>query len=82
MLLLHEGHMYFVCGPGVLSMFPARVSSVRRAHRTSKPLAHVAVERGRLAEKNDLSEAPARWQGLSFSLEAKYSMSSVSQSWM
>ena len=42
---------YFVCGSGLLSMSPASVSNVRRAHRASKPDAHVATTRGRLAEK-------------------------------
>ena len=51
MFLLYEGHMYFVYGLGLLSMFPASESSVRRSNRASKPPAHVAAARGRLAEK-------------------------------
>ena len=43
--------MYFVCGPGLRSTFPASVSIVRRAHRGSRLPAHVAAARGRLAEK-------------------------------
>ena len=51
MFLLHKGHVYFVCGPGLLSMSPASVSIVRRTHRASRPLAHVAAAHGRLVEK-------------------------------
>ena len=52
--LLHEGHIYFVCCPGLLSMFPAivsSVSSIRRAQKAKKPLAHVASTREWPAEK-------------------------------
>ena len=49
MFLLHEGHVYFVCDPGLFSMSPVSVSSVRRAYRASKPPTHVAAVR--LAEK-------------------------------
>ena len=51
MFLLHVEHMYFVCGPGLFSMFPASMVSARRAHRASRPPAHVAAARGRLVEK-------------------------------
>ena len=44
--------MYFLGGPGLLSVSSASVSSVRRTHRASKPPAHVAAARERLAEKN------------------------------
>ena len=51
MFLLHEGHVYFVCSPGLLSMSPASVSIVRRAHRASRPSSHAAAVRGRLVKK-------------------------------
>ena len=63
MFLLHEEHVYFVCGPGLLSMSPASVSIVRRAHSASRPPVHVAAARGWLAKKNYQSEAPSQGQG-------------------
>ena len=51
MVLLHEGHMYFVCDPGLFCMSPAIANSVGRAHSATEPPAHVAAVRGPLAKK-------------------------------
>ena len=49
--LLHEGHMYFVCGPGLNSLSLACARSARRTLRAREHLAHVTAARGRLTEK-------------------------------
>ena len=62
MSLLNEGHVYFVCGPLLLSMSPASVS-VRRAYSASKPFALVEDARWWLAKKKTGVSPPFRRQG-------------------
>ena len=50
--------MYFACVLGLLSMSPASVSSVRRAHRASKPPGVVAAACGRLVKKTTGVRSP------------------------
>ena len=38
MFLLHEGHMFFVCGSGLFSVSPAIINSARSVCRVSEPL--------------------------------------------